>query len=691
MEKLILKLINLYIYNQVIILINNIEIKLGKLNIIKDIDSFNINIKVSDIVLEMNLNKLKCDPINYIKSCSQSELENLLLKLNNEYYNNTSLISDEIYDILVDYIKENYKFKSINDIGAKVFKKKIKLPVHLPSMDKIKADSNALLNWLEDYPGNKIISDKLDGMSLLIDLREKIPRAYTRGDGSIGQDISWIIKYINIGNLNNNMVRGECIVSKSNWKILKNKYPEYSNPRNFVSGYTGRKIISEDLMKFIDFIAYEYITDVPLSLEQQLIILRNSKMNVVNYKLCNTISNEILSSILENRREHGEYDIDGIIITDNKVHMRETSNKYPKYAKAFKMILQDQIAEVLVTGISWDPSMYGILNPIVNLTKVRLDGVNISNASGYNANFIINNKIGGLIGPGTIVKLTRSGGVIPKIIKVIKPYSGKVEDILPKQQQFKDGYKWTNTKIDLILNNPDMNHTVKLKRIVHFFETLGVPYFKEGMITKVYEAGFNTISKILKISKIDLLKLEGFKEKSADKIINEINKFYKKARLLDLMSGHYGFGSGFGKKKIEPILLKYPDIMNYNLEKNKNILIKGIIEINGYQEKTAKKFVEGLEQFRIFYNEMPKQDNDILINTIVNPKGSKYINKVFCTSGFTFNKDLTDIIISNGGKIEQTIKSNVTDLIIKDENKLSAKILKAKEKGINIIHYSKFI
>mgnify|MGYP001109148623 FL=1 len=131
--------------------------------------------------------------------------------------------------------------------------------------------------------------------------------------------------------------------------------------------------------------------------------------------------------------------------------------------------------------------------------------------------------------------------------------------------------------------------------------------------------------------------------------------------------------------------------MNYNLEKNKNILIKGIIEINGYQEKTAKKFVEGLEQFRIFYNEMPKQDNDILINTIVNPKGSKYINKVFCTSGFTFNKDLTDIIISNGGKIEQTIKSNVTDLIIKDENKLSAKILKAKEKGINIIHYSKFI
>lgn len=691
MERLLLELIKLHIHKQIYLFINKIELKLGKFNQLKNIDSLNIDIKVSDIILEMNLNKLKRDPINYIKSCSQNELENLLLELNNAYYNNTSLISDEIYDILADYIKENYNSKYINNIGADVLKKKVKLPVHLPSMDKIKPDTNALVNWLKDYKGNKIVSDKLDGMSLLLDLREKIPKAYTRGDGSIGQDISWIIKYINIGNLNKNMIRGECIVSKSNWEILKNKYPEYSNPRNFVSGYTGRKTISGDLMKFIDFVAYEYITDVPLSLEEQLITLKNSKINVVNYELCDTVSNDKLSSILENRRENGLYEIDGIIITDNKPHAREISKKYPKYAKAFKMVLQEQTAEVLVTGITWDPSMYGILNPIVNLSTVKLDGVNISNATGYNANFITNNKIGGLIGPGAIVKLTRSGGVIPKIIKITKPYSGKIEDVLPKQTDFKDGYKWTNTKIDIILNNPNINNKVKLKRILHFFETLGVPYFKEGMTTKVYDAGFNTISKIIKISKDDLLKLDGFKEKSADKIIAEISKFYGKATLLDLMSAYYGFGPGFGRRRIEPILLKYPNIMDYDIESNKDEIIKGIIEINGYQKTTARKFVEGLEQFKLFYNEIPKQDINTTLIVNINQTGTKYIDKVFCTSGFRFDKDLIEKITSNGGKIEATLKSNVTDLIIKNDNKLSGKILKAKEKGINVMDFDNFI
>lgn len=701
MEDFFEKLVKAYIKNELKLFLIHLE-KKKKFNIDIKIKKKNINIKFSDINLDMQIKKIKKDPIGFAKSCNQKEIENILVILNNAYYNKTSLVSDEIYDLLVDYVEETYKSEMPNKIGAEinVFKEKVQLPTHLPSMEKIKPDTNSLSNWLHNYPGTKIISDKLDGMSLLIDARSKPVKAYTRGNGSIGQDISWIVNYINIGTINQCMVRGECIVSKENWEIIKKDYPEYSNPRNFVSGYTGRKIITKSLMKYIDFVAYEYIGENPIKIETQLKNLEEFKMNVVNYSIHDNISNSILSKILSDRRDNSKYEVDGIIITDNIPHPRETSEKYPKYAKAFKMILDDQTAEVIVKGITWEPSIYGILNPIVNLSKINLDGVNISNATGYNANFIINNKIGGVIGPGSIVKLTRSGGVIPKIIQVVKPFQGNVSEVLPNPNLYDGAYKWTESKIDLILNEPDKNEKIKIKRIQHFFGSLGVPFFKEGLISKVYNAGFITISSMLLLNKSDLLKIDGFKEVSSEKIINEISKYYKKATLSDIMAAHYSFGSGFGNRKIQPIIDKYPNILDIDINhKDTRIkLINDISNIDGYQIKTAEKFVNGLSTFKEFYNSIPNIhiNNNNNVNNDVNNDikilSTKLSGRVFCPTGFRINTDLEKLILSNSGKIENTIRSNVTDLIVKDNYSLSSsKCIKAKEKKINILIKDDFI
>ena len=695
-----MKVVKAYIKKEIEFFLINIKEK-KKFNFDIKIKKRDINITFSDIYLDMKLEKIKKDPIGYAESCDQKELENILVLLNNAYHNNTSLVSDEIYDLLAEYLDETYKSEISNNIGAEisVSKKKVQLPTHLPSMEKIKPDTSSLTNWLHNYPGNKIISDKLDGMSLLIDARSKFVKAYTRGNGSIGQDISWIVKYLNLGTINNCMVRGECIVSKKNWEIIKNDYPEYSNPRNFVSGYTGRKNISDSLMKYIDFVAYEYIGEKPIKIESQLKKLEEFGINVVNYSIYDNISNNILSNILSDRRNNSEYEVDGIIITDNIPHPRETSEKYPKYAKAFKMILDDQTAEVLVKGITWESSIYGILNPIVNLSKINLDGVNISNATGYNANFIINNKIGGIIGPGSIVKLTRSGGVIPKIIQVVKPFKGNISEVLPDPTIYEGGYKWSDSKIDLILNEPDKIEKIKIKRIQHFFGNLGVPFFKEGLINKVYNAGFITISSMLQLNKSDLLKIDGFKEVSSEKILIEISKHYKKASLSDIMAAHYSFGSGFGKKKIQPIIDEYPNILDIDIKdmKCKQKLINDISNLPGYQIKTAEKFVNGLLAFKEFYNTISTINNDInndINNNENNIKivSTKLLGRVFCPTGFRINSELEKLIISNSGKLENTIKSNVTDLIVKDNNSLSSsKCNKAKEKKINIILKDEFI
>ena len=139
-----------------------------------------------------------------IFTLTEKQLESVLNEADDFYYNSKkTILEDHIYDLAKERLQLEFPDNPFHkSVGAPIKKgDKIKLPYWLGSMDKIKPDTNALVNWLQDYKGSKIVSDKLDGMSLLLDLREKIPKAYTRGDGSIGQDISWIIKYINIGNL----------------------------------------------------------------------------------------------------------------------------------------------------------------------------------------------------------------------------------------------------------------------------------------------------------------------------------------------------------------------------------------------------------------------------------------------------------------------------------------------------------
>ena len=651
----------------------------------QSINKIHMSVENTDI----NWTSITYNPIDFISKCSKNKMEYIIKQANHYYYNNIPKITDEIYDIIIDYVTNKYpELDILYKVGSNVTKYKVKLPIYMPSMEKIKPDTKTLNNWLTKYNQNKVISDKLDGMSLLIDTRKKPYKAYTRGNGFIGQDITWILDYINIGSMINGIARGELIVSKENWIIIKNKYPQYSNARNFVSGYTGRKQVDKQMMKWIDFVAYEWIIDIPLKQEKQLDILTKFNINVVYYEIYESINNHILSSLLQKRRSIGKYEIDGMIITDNDKHPR-SHEKYPKYSKAFKMVIDDHVAEVHVLGVKWIPSMYGVLNPIINVSSVVLDGVTISNATGNNARFIVNNKIGGLIGPGSIVKLTRSGGVIPKILKVVKPFQGCMENCLPKSENYVGGYSWNNTNVDIVLNNPELNKIVKLKRIEYFFSQLGVSYFKSGMIKKVYDMEFDTIPKMLNMSRLDLLNIEGIKETLANKIIESIHTQYNGSNLVDIMACSYMFGSGYGKKRIKPIILKVPNLLELDLSNKEiyNDTYNKIISIPGYQHKIAIKFLKNIDSFKTFYVKLPPKNINIEEGDIqMKVKTDKYKNKIFCSSGFRPDDRLKKHILNNNGTIETTFTNKVTDLVIKKNSKKTSKIQKAIQKKIRIIY-----
>ena len=113
------------------------------------------------------------------------------------------------------------------------------------------------------------------------------------------------------------------------------------------------------------------------------------------------------------------------------------------------MIIENHIAETEVKNIKWSLSRHGIYKPIVQVKTTVIDNVKINNVTGNNAKFLLNNNIGGIIGPGAKIVITRSGGVIPKIIKVIEAYSKKTYDFFPKS------FKWNSTKTDILIDNKD--------------------------------------------------------------------------------------------------------------------------------------------------------------------------------------------------------------------------------------------
>ena len=363
------------------------------------------------------------DFIKILKKNNLDILKNMKEHLDDKYYNTgeDSEFTDEQYDILKDIII-NYDKIEKKKVGAKIREdnNRVKLPYWLGSLDKIKAeDLNKLENWKKkNNQAEYILENKLDGISCLLFYDNEKVKLYTRGDGIIGADISHILEYIkNIPLLKNKIsIRGELIIKD---KIFKEKYSkDNSNARNMVSGLVNAKSL-RDGIEDVEFIAYEIILDEEKQLKplEQLQILKKEGFIVVNNIIIKNdeLSIDNLSEILVEHKSKSEYDIDGIIIQGNKEYIRNKKDN-PKYAVAFKMTITDNLIEAEVEEIEWNISKHKLLKPRIKIKPVNLNGITITYASGFNAKYIVEKSIG----KGSIIEITRSGDVIPFIVSVIK-------------------------------------------------------------------------------------------------------------------------------------------------------------------------------------------------------------------------------------------------------------------------------
>lgn len=621
------------------------------------------------------IEEFKHNGITVLEQLNERLLTDIIRYANDAYYNKSPVLTDNQYDIIKDYVNQKYPQNiAVLEIGAKVEKNKVKLPYEMASMDKIKPDTNALTNWMEKYDGPYVLSCKLDGVSGLYSTEDSKPKLYTRGDGKYGQDVSHLIPYLRLPKTKNVVIRGEFIIPK---QVFDEKYKsKFANPRNMVAGIVNHKTINE-AVNDLHFVAYEVI--IPqLSPSEQMEYLVTLNVERVLYITSNILSNEMLSNLLVDWRSNYMYEIDGIIVSDDKIYPRASGN--PEHAFAFKMVLSDQVAEALVVDVLWSPSKDGYLKPRVQIEPINLGGVRIEYATGFNAAFILNNKIG----VGSTIKLIRSGDVIPHIVDVI------VE--APEAKMPNVPYKWNESHVDIMLEDISADPIVRLKNITGFFKGIEVEGLSSGNIMRIINAGYDSVPKIINMSVQDFLGIEGFKEKMANKIYNSIQSKLNEASIIKLMAASNIFGRGFSEKKIETIMTELPNILVSNESDDEKI--NAISNIKMMSQKSAELFVSHIEEFKNFMMECGLEnklyETPTLGENIEKDISHPLYNKKVVLTG-TRDKNIIQYL-QNIGTIQGSSVSKSTYLVIaKDIEDETGKVLEAKKLNIPIMSVQDFI
>lgn len=637
-----------------------------------------------------DLNLIKKNPEEYAQKVQISVGTKLIKLANHFYYTGKPFLSDLIYDKIEDILKirspNNKIWKEIR-ASFDIQEDKVKLPYWMGSMDKIKPGKNEVDKWSAKYPGPYFVSEKLDGMSCLLIITPNESKLYSRGNGQVGHDISHLLKYISLPKLNFDdklkklgindtlALRGELIISK---KTFNNKYLKIkTDARSMVAGLMNAKHPDPVELSDLDLLIYEMIEPIKIAPSIQFEIVDKLKFKTAKSEkiTSNSIDDATAAGLLTKMKQNSLFEIDGIILTQDKPHDRNLLGN-PQYSKAFKMSDDSQRADGIVEEILWDVSRWGKLIPRIKVKPVKIGHITIQKATAFNAKYIKDNQLG----PGAKVKLIRSGDVIPYIESVESPAPGGASMPTVKYKFHEGGY-------DIYIDENDPSHPSakndhEIKQLTYFMTTLEAEGINLSTVKRLHQNDFKTLDLIFKMTKQDFLNLPNTQEKLAQKQYTVIQGLLTRIHPLEsLMAASGIFGLGFGIRKSRAILEVYPNILT------QNITLTDVININGFETKTAKLFINGLPKFKTW---LKKHSFKYKLPTKKNKNNNgKLTDQHIVFTGFR-DKNLELEITEEGGSNAQTINSKTTILIAKDPNAGGSKIDKAIKLKIPVMSLTQF-
>jgi ribA/ribD-fused uncharacterized protein len=627
--------------------------------------------KMEELSRKINAMSMK-DLRDYLEEEDLSILHELRIYLDDLYYNTgDSTVEDIKYDLLRDILKRRDP-AFVPTVGATLREgeNRVELPFWLGSADKITPNEpEELRKWLKDNnTKDYVISEKLDGVSCLLVKNDDKLKLYTRGNGIIGADISYLAKYFNIPELKESVaVRGELIIPKG---VFEKKHKgTYKNPRNMVSGLIGGKTSRKGL-EDVHYVVYELVGDSMPKPSKQLKKLAELGFEVVGYEQVDSLSIESLTEILEKYRENSRYELDGVIVQANQPYDRNTSGN-PEYMFAFKVPTESFSTTVL--EVEWNVSKWGQLKPVVIVEPVEAAGVTMTRVTAHNAKYVEDNNLG----PGAVIRITRSKEVIPYIVEV------EIQADEPKMPEVE--YLWDKNHVNISVKKYDDTMCVKL--ISGFFAKLGIKHVSEATIAKMFADGLDNLLKIVAADKKRLLKVPEFQERSAERIFTNIHNGLQNIKISTVLGASGVLGFGIGSKRMDALLLDIPDLLTIYKKKSLQKMREEIMAVPGFSYITADKIAKNLKYADLLIRKLGKYATfKTEARVSEGLKGQKIV-----ITGFR-DKKLEDDIAQRGGKVFGSVSKNTTILVVaKKGGKLTGKLQKASELGIPIYEKAEFI
>lgn len=643
------------------------------------------------------------------------EINSLLMKASEAYYNeDREIMSNFEYDKLYDELKaleDEYGIKAENSLTENVgfvaaeFLPKVRHEKPMLSLDKTK-DREVLKDFLNDKEG--VLSYKLDGLTIVVTYENgKFVSGITRGNGEIGEDISNNIPaFLNVplkisykGHLT---LRGEAIITYTDFDKINDELglgsEKYKNPRNLCSGsvrqldpnITKKRNVRLVIFSLVEIGAKEKTKEeekVNSTFENQMKFLDDLGFETVFRKKVD--KDNILDTIEFYAKDvvKNDYPSDGLVLIFNDIKYGEslgTTSKFPRNALAFKW--QDETAETTLREVEWSPSRTGLINPVAIFDTVELEGTNVSRASLHNVSIIEELKLG----IGDKIKVFKANMIIPQ-----------VEENLTKSNNLKLPTKCPVCGSKLKINDNDGVKTLicenkdcpvkNSKGFENFVSRncMNIEGISIATIETFLSKGFiKEYADLYKISKHrdEIVKLEGFGEKSYQNIIDAVDKSrdtecYRVINALGIM----GIGTANAK-----ILSKH---FNNEIEKIANASLDELQAINDIGPVLAKSIVDYFsdKNKRKIFDDIIKE---VKIKTDIKKGASPLDNLTFVITGSLNNYEnrdaLVKVIEDNGGKVASSVSKNTNYLINNDVASNSTKNKKAKELGVKIISEADF-
>ena len=607
---------------------------------------------------------------------TDAELIAFLQICNLLYRSGEPLISDYLYDsvFLAELQKRHPHHPYLETVEPEpaLAGKTVILPARMLSTDKTYS-ADGIAKWLAriekaaeeiNIEFSSLIfraTPKLDGYAAYDDG----DMLYTRGDGRKGTDISRVFErgLMVGGNGQRGQGAGEIVVSQVYFNEHLAEY--FENARNFQASIIKEKELDRHALAAIENKAAVFF---PFA---QLPDWRGSASEIL----------ADFTGIVETTRALVDYDVDGVVfevINDAlRQHMGATRHHH-RWQIAYKSNVETAIVKVL--QVIPQTSRSGRVNPVAELEPTKLSGAVISRATAHHYGMVREQGIG----PGTVIELTRSGLVIPKIERVITPQSPEIPETCPScgsQLMWDSDYLYC-------LNASHCPAQIE-NTIEHFFRTLAnVDGFGQKTIEKLYTSG---IDSVFAVYQLDLEQLQGmgFGEKTAQNLLDQLLRSRTEAiedwRFLGAF-GIYRMGLGNCERLLQ----------HYRLADIFKLTLDDIIAIEGFAEKTAAAVVGCLEQIEADFRRIYQLGFNLIPTPLVSEQQqqiSPIAGKIIVFTG-TMQHGKRDDMQKQAKRLGAKVASSVTgktDFLVTGSEVGASKITAAKERGVRVITEDEYL